>query len=810
MSIIPKLLNDIVEPVIPDIVSPDEPATILFTSTWQTDNPGTSTSTQITLPLESTGTYNFTVDWGDGNSDTITIWNQAEVTHDYGVGNEGSYVVTIDGTIDGWRFNNGGDKDKITNISKWGSLKLGNAGSYFFGCSNITITATDVLDLTGTTTLFSTFRSCTSLTTVPSINSWATSGVTTFEAIFRDSTSFNQNLDSLDVSGATNIASFFRNIASFNQPVGSWDTSSVQTALSVFDGASSFNQPLDSWDVSSVTNMNAIFRGASSFNQPLNSWDITSVGTLRNVFRDASSFNQPLNNWDVSAVTNCLDTFNGASSFDQDLSSWDVGSAINLSRMLLDSAFSRTNYDLLLVAWDALTLQSGVSFHAGTAQYSQGAPATARANIISGDSWTITDGGVAPGFFSNWTTSNAGVTNNDQILLPLESTGTYNFIVEWGDGNSDNITAWDQAETTHTYAAPGTYTIRITGTIDGWRFNNGGDKDKIIDILQWGDLKLGNSSSNFFGCSNLTITATDVLDTNGKANWSNVFRNCSSLTTVPSINSWDMSTATNISSLFRSSAFNDDISGWDVSNVTNMATAFFVATSFDQPIGSWNTSSVTNMSEMFRGASSFNQSLSLWDTSSVTAMAGIFFGAFSFNGSLSLWNTTNVLNLQDAFRDCSAFNQDISAWDVQNVSNFQNTFRNCSSFNQPLNSWDTSSATTLIETFFGCSVFNQDLSSWDTSSVTNMIRTFYNCTNFDQSLAGWDVSNVTNMAEMLRFSAFSQTSYDPTLIAWDLITLQNSVNFHAGTAKYGAGAPATARANIISTYSWTITDGGAA
>ena len=39
-----------------------------FISTWKTDNTsyGSSTATQVKLPLISSGSYNFTVDWGDG------------------------------------------------------------------------------------------------------------------------------------------------------------------------------------------------------------------------------------------------------------------------------------------------------------------------------------------------------------------------------------------------------------------------------------------------------------------------------------------------------------------------------------------------------------------------------------------------------------------------------------------------------------------------------------------------------------------------------------------------------------------------
>jgi hypothetical protein len=42
-----------------------------FITTWKTDNlsAGSSTATQVTLPLVAGRTYNCTVDWGDGTTE---------------------------------------------------------------------------------------------------------------------------------------------------------------------------------------------------------------------------------------------------------------------------------------------------------------------------------------------------------------------------------------------------------------------------------------------------------------------------------------------------------------------------------------------------------------------------------------------------------------------------------------------------------------------------------------------------------------------------------------------------------------------
>ena len=48
--------------------------------------------------------------------------------------------------------------------------------------------------------------------------------------------------------------------------------------------------------------------------------------------------------------------------------------------------------------------------------------------------------------------------------------------------------------------------------------------------------------------------------------------------------------------------FNQDIGGWDVSAVTDMAYMFYRAAAFNQNIGGWDVSQVTDMRAMFRNA----------------------------------------------------------------------------------------------------------------------------------------------------------------------------------------------------------------
>ena len=51
---------------------------------------------------------------------------------------------------------------------------------------------------------------------------------------------------------------------------------------------------------------------------------------------------------------------------------------------------------------------------------------------------------------------------------------------------------------------------------------------------------------------------------------------------------------------------------------------FYNAHEFNQPISNWDVSNVTDMEEMFNYAKSFNQDISMWNVSKVIYYAKIF------------------------------------------------------------------------------------------------------------------------------------------------------------------------------------------
>ena len=398
---------------------------------------------------------------------------------------------------------------------------------------------------------------------------------------------------------------------------------------------------------------------------------------------------------------------------------------------------------------------------------------------------------------------------DNQIELPLISDGIYNFKVDWGDGTSENISHWNQSEVTHSYSSQDNYTVIIKGIIIGWNFNNRGDIKKLIEIKQWGDLRLGNSGNYFYGCSNLKITARDILNLSGTNTLKRAFKDCWTMDEIENINEWDVSSVTDMSYMFAYAInFNQNIDNWDVSSVTDMSYMFAYATNFNQNIDNWDVSSVTNMESMFSHAYIFNQNLNSWNVSSVTDMDHMFFYAKNFNQNIGNWDVSSVTSMIFMFGNTYSFNQNLYNWNVSNVTNMAGMFRCSSTFNQDIGNWDVSSVTDMCYMFNGASTFNQNLGNWDVSSVIDMRDMFNAAAFFNQDIGNWNVSSVLTMDEMFSGISLSTTNYDNLLIGWAQLTLQNGVTFDGGNSKYNSSSAADARQSIIDNYSWLIIDGG--
>ena len=106
------------------------------------------------------------------------------------------------------------------------------------------------------------------------------------------------------------------------------------------------------------------------------------------------------------------------------------------------------------------------------------------------------------------------------------------------------------------------------------------------------------------------------------------------------------------------------------------------------------------MQYLFNGKATFNEDITAWDVSNVTDMKYMFNGASNFNQSIADWERSNstvsfVQHMGSMFANATNFNQPIDNWEVIAVTNMQNMFKGSSP-----------------QTAAGSTEFNQNLSSW--------------------------------------------------------------------------------------------------
>ncbi|MFK5971049.1 MAG: BspA family leucine-rich repeat surface protein, partial [Candidatus Marithrix sp.] len=407
-------------------------------------------------------------------------------------------------------------------------------------------------------------------------------------------------------------------------------------------------------------------------------------------------------------------------------------------------------------------------------------------------------------FITKWRTTTA----NEDIIIPTNSGSyTYNYEID-----CDNDGTFEQTgitgDGTCTFSSAGEHIINIQGTFPAIYINNETEKDKILEVIQWGNIAWKNMNAAFYGASNLQITATDSPNLSNVADMNSMFRDAIAFNS--DISGWDVSNVVNMTYMFSGAVvFNQPLNSWDVGNVTNMSHMFRVATAFNQPLNSWDVSNVSNMAAMFRAATAFNSDISSWIPSSATNTSYMFESATAFNQNIGSWDVSSAINMGYMFNNATSFNQDINNWNVSNATTMGLMFANATAFNQDISGWNVSSATNMSSMFAGATAFNQNISGWNVSSAINMAGMFAGTTAFNQNISGWTVGGVTNMTNMFSGVTLSTANYDALLVGWDSLTLQTNVTFHGGNSicTFGSAAEA-ARTNMTSTDSWTITDGG--
>jgi len=190
----------------------------------------------------------------------------------------------------------------------------------------------------------------------------------------------------------------------------------------------------------------------------------------------------------------------------------------------------------------------------------------------------VLTGGTAfvknPRFIITVDTTKAG-SAADTFILPNYISGTYDYYVDWGEGGAEEhiTTAGNHS---HTYAASGTYKIKIRGIMPQIYFNDREDKNKITSIDNWGNIEWSSMNRAFHGCVNMQGNYTDVPNFSSMNIMDRMFTGCY--------------------------LFNKSLEGFDTGNVTDFSFMLAYNSAFKQSLAGFTLApTLTSMSNMLLG-----------------------------------------------------------------------------------------------------------------------------------------------------------------------------------------------------------------
>ena len=461
--------------------------------------------------------------------------------------------------------------------------------------------------------------------------------------------------------------------------VVNWSNIKWQSLKDAFKGCTGLAHlsAADIPNLSECTSLEAMFQNCTGLTvvPSIEDWNLSNVTTLKSMFAGATAFNQHLSRLNVSHIADFSGMFSGATAFDYSLGEWNLGGVTDGNTAMLNmfdnSGISCASYKETLTGWSMRSsTPNNIRLGAANVNYGNGAAAI-RTNLQTNKSWTFVgdllsagcDGADASGrYITVWDTR---IPTTRTIGSPLDIATNIcgnNVTIYWEEvGNTSNngtLTGLSGTRSNPLMVTglphAGVYRLKATiGNDPSLSMNNNGDAGRLIYLEQWGNAAWKSLASAFFQARNMKVLATDIPNLTQLSDLNpypynvtmvNMFIECSSLTMVPSINSWSMP-----------------------SGVKSISYMFAGATSFNQDLSGWDVSHITDMSNMFQGATSFNQDISGWDVSSVTDMSGMFQGATSFNQPIGLWGskTANVGNYSFMFQEASSFDQNLGTWTMK-------------------------------------------------------------------------------------------------------------------------------------------------
>ena len=557
------------------------------------------------------------------------------------------------------------------------------------------------------TSCYEWFYDCVDLTTIEGIEYLNTTNVTNMSGMFRGCDALTTlDISNFDTKNVTDMSYMFRGCDALTTlDISNFDTKNVTNMGWMFGSCHALTTlDVSNFDTKNVTDMNNMF----SYNSALTILDISNFDTknvtdMSNMFYECKALTTlDVSKFDTKNVTDMSYMFSGCYTLTTlNVSNFDTKNVTNMSSMF---SGCKTLTTLDLSNFDTKNVQS-----MNTMFFNNSALTTIYAN----DKFVTTACKLDGSMFAGCTNLVGAVPydkNKKGKDMANYTTGYFTY-----KAPTETYAVFDEATNTLTFKhdtnkPAGAFALNEGDNAPGWYDgSNANIIKKVVFDASFANARPTSCYRWFDGCDELTtIEGIEYLNTENVTNMSEMFYNCSALTTL-------------------------DVSNFDTKNVTNMSNMFYdcsALTTLD--VSNFDTQNVTDMSYMFAVCEAFTTlDLSNFDTKNVTDMSCMFYDCSALTTlDIANFDTKNVTDMKGMFTNCSALTTlDLSSFDTQNVTDMNSMFWKCSALTTlDVSNFDTKNVTNMSGMFAVCEALTTlDLSNFDTQNVTDMSGMFYGC-----------------------------------------------------------------------------------
>ena len=683
---------------------------------------------------------------------------------------------------------------EIKGISNLNTEYVTNMSSMFEGCSNLTSLDLSDFKTNHVTSMYGMFYGCSSLTTIYAGDGWNTEKVTSSNYMFSSCTKLvgglgtEYNWSHTDhayarIDGGAEAPGYFcvpgqippRPYAVLSEEGKTvtfyFDTQKGNRGGIDINTLYEFPSPYGSATIALIDASFADYRPTSTFSWFLGCSSLITITGIENIMTDN--------------VTNMSSMFEGCSNLTSlDLSGYKTNNVTDMWRMFYGCSSLTTIY--AGDGWNTEKVTSSNHMFSSCTKLVGG--------LGTEYDWSHTDHAYAridngtdvPGYFTYKAPSPYAMLSDDGLTV----TFYYDYYmlrqkgVDIGFDIALGKTPYDAATTVIFDDSFADYKPNSTSA---W-FKDCSKLKEIKSVSNLNTEYVTNMSNMFEDCSSLTSLDLGGFKTYNVMDLSCMFLGCTSLTTVYAGDGWSTEKVTSGYRMFdncikliggEGTEYNSSHTDHTYARIDDGTDSPGYFTSNKEPYAVLSDDGLTvtfyyDSDKLRRNGVNIGYDNGKWKTPYATATTAVFDDSFTgfkpystsawFKGcsnlkeikGLSNLNTDNVTNMSSMFSGCSSLTSlDLGGFKTDNVTDMSSMFDGCSSLmSLDLSGFKTVDVTYMKYMFSGCSSLTSlDVSSFKTNNVKDIKYMFYGCSNLTTIYAGdgWNVKRVTSDNNMFAY-----------------------------------------------------------